>query len=342
MNKTRQPWQKVFTVFHMVEQSKPGMVEIPAGDVLSSATKALPLQPSDATVPLVDISGRHQTPTEMLQLPCYDKSQPTLLGIPKEIRLQILKLALPHTTEVVVCTDIDPRGKHFLEYRALQSPTVIPWGTATQDNFVPGSPLPSFLRTSKQLYDEGSELMEGFKTYILNGRPAHFERYPAVLQKHTKTIYFAPWAICADYAFLHANFPQLREIEFFVPLPEMPDYMQVTLTEQAAVASAASATEAPGAASYLYLESPIPNPDESDFTQRILPRFQYQGQHFCDRFYDAVYKNNIKITWDSFVGQFEPSRTGSTHKVAKFMAVAVCSPDYEDGRRLILAEIYLE
>lgn len=302
-----------------LKRSNYGILDNSADEKFPSTTKALQLQPSDATVHLVAIPGRRMTPTEILQLPEYDKPEPTLLGIPADIRLQILKLALPHTIKAIITTNTDPRGTHFLKYKIVELGTRwFPW-LHTQYVSAPASPLPSFMHCSRQLYDEGSEVMEGFKLCLKHARPTIFKSYPPVLCKNAKTIEFGAWAVWADHAPLFANFHKLRELDFSSPFLESPQFI-----EWAGITQRSSAVTG-----LVWLETPIPNPDEGDFTQRVLPRFNSQGQRLlCDRFHDAVYKNNIKITFNCLLGPFEPCQTGDLHKFREFIALAVGSPKY--------------
>lgn len=297
-----------------LKNSNLGMVDSSVADMLGRDTKASQLQPSEAMVPLVDHPGEDTTPTKPLQLPFYDKPQPTLLGIPKEIRLRILKLALPHTNKLLVCTEDNPdyahRGEYFVNYSDLE----------TQDGFPPGSPLPSWMHCSRQLSDESFEVMEGFNLYIMDLKPPHFERYPRVLRKNAKTIECFPWTIWADYASLPATFPKLREIDFTQIFPELPSHM---IQDYAALFISAER-----GANGVLLETPIPNPDENDFTRRILPRFcSTGGRLLCDRFHDAVYKNDIKITFGCWAGPFKPSQAGSPHELSEVRMIMVGSTE---------------
>lgn len=295
------------------------MLDNSADGLLTSITKTWQLQPSDATVPLVETAGRRKTPTEILELPDYDRPEPTLLGIPADIRLRILKLAFPDTIEVFVRTKSDLHEKHILKYRVPEF-VKVRFYSVLRTRFVlaPASPLPSFMHCSRKLYDEGSEVV-GFRIFHKYARPLHFKSYPLVLCKNTKTIEFGARALWGDHAPLFANLPRLRELDFSSIFLESPTFMHL----------AATTWRAQAVAGLVWLETPIPNPDKTNFTRRVLPRFTSQGQRLLrDRFHDAVYKNNIKITFNCLLGPFEPCETGSPHNFREFVALAVGSPGY--------------
>ncbi|KAK4937958.1 hypothetical protein LTR10_021523 [Elasticomyces elasticus] len=294
----------------------------PAIDALTQITKHLRTQSSDATLPYFGSAGKDKTPRDTLQLPHYDKPKPTLVAIPANIRLRILKYAFPHQIRAVISTDVDSPRKHYLWDSHEGFWTRHDIAPGIQDGLALGFPLPPFLNCCRQLYEEGFEAIEGFKLSNRDSSPTQFERYPRILQKNTKVIRFEGDAIWNDFALLFTNFGRLRDLDFSYSIaPGMwlsVDWMGYSLGMTREIA-----------AKHVWLESPIPNPDEGDFTERVLPRFSSQGRRlFRDHFYDAVYKNNIKITFSCLLGRFKPSQTGSPHEFEKFDAIAVGSAEY--------------
>ncbi|KIV84944.1 hypothetical protein PV11_00689 [Exophiala sideris] len=295
--------------------SNDNMTDNTTVDVLTTNTKELRIKPVNATLPPVGSHGRGNTPRDILQLPHYDKPEPTFLGIPGSVRLRILRFAFPQQIRASLSTIDDSSVRKPYYWRDDKSGpgetlwTEFEFAPSVEDDLPISWPFPAFLNCSKQLYDEGFMAIKSLIVEYDDARPAHFERFPQVIKKRAKVIVFRSDAIWNNYTSLYANYHDLRGIDFTCMLPRLRANILNMGPERAT--------------NYVWLETPMPNPEARDFTERVISRFSSQGCRLLrDRFYDTVYKDNVKITFTCLLGRFKPSQKGSRHEFEKLIAVA--------------------